>query len=190
MPGTDRASLPAARIGTVDISGLVLRVMHVEGDRVTDRHSRGGVRMGIQPKQPTSKAPAEMFTGDVWVDRIVTPEAPSRLSVGSVHFAPGARSAWHSHTLGQVLYVTEGEGWVQSRGEPIVVIRAGDVVRTPPEEWHWHGAGPNHFMTHLSLTEGEAHWGDHVTDDEYHGHEQGHEQGHEHGHHHPHDHQH
>ena len=126
--------------------------------------------MGIEPKQPTSKGPAEWFTGDVWIDRIVNPEAPSRLSVAAVHFTPGARTAWHSHSLGQILYVTEGEGRVQSRGEPIVPIRAGDVIRTPADEWHWHGASPVHFMTHLSMTEGLAQWGDHVTDDEYHPH--------------------
>ena len=126
--------------------------------------------MDIEPKQPTSKGPAEWFTGDVWIDRIVNAEAPSRLSVGAVHFTPGARTAWHSHTLGQILYVTEGEGRVQSRGEPIVPIRAGDVIRTPADEWHWHGASPVHFMTHLSMTEGQAQWGDHVTDAEYHDH--------------------
>ena len=126
--------------------------------------------MDIEPKQPTSRGPAEWFTGDVWIDRIVNPEAPSRLSVGAVHFTPGARTAWHSHTLGQILYVTEGEGRVQSRGEPIVPIRAGDVIRTPADEWHWHGASPVHFMTHLSMTEGQAQWGDHVTDAEYHHH--------------------
>ena len=126
--------------------------------------------MEIEPKQPTTKGPGDWFTGEVWVDRIVNPVAPSRLSVGAVHFTPGARTAWHSHTLGQVLYVTEGEGRVQTRGEPIAAIRAGDVVRTPADEWHWHGASPAHFMTHLSMTEGQAQWGDHVTDAEYHDH--------------------
>jgi quercetin dioxygenase-like cupin family protein len=126
--------------------------------------------MNIEPKQSTTRGPAEWFTGDVWIDRIVNAVAPSRLSVGAVHFTPGARTAWHSHALGQVLYVTEGEGRVQTRGEPIVPISAGDVVRTPADEWHWHGASPDHFMTHLSMTEGQAHWGDHVTDAEYHGH--------------------
>ena len=126
--------------------------------------------MEIEPKQPTTKGPADWFTGEVWVDRIVNPVTPSRMSVGAVHFSPGARTAWHSHTLGQILYVTEGEGRVQTRGEPVAAIRAGDVVRTPADEWHWHGASPDHFMTHLSMTEGQAHWGDHVTDAEYHDH--------------------
>ena len=125
--------------------------------------------MEIQPKRPSSKGPAERFTGDVWVDSIAQGTAPSRLSVGIVHFTPGARSAWHSHTLGQTLYVLEGEGRVQSRGEPIVTIRAGNVVWTPADEWHWHGAAPDHFMAHMSMTEGSAEWGDHVTDAEYKG---------------------
>jgi quercetin dioxygenase-like cupin family protein len=124
--------------------------------------------MEIQPKKPSAKGPAEFFTGDVWIDSIVQSDDP-RLSVGAVHFTPGARTAWHSHTLGQTLQVTEGEGLVQSRTEPIVAIRAGDVVRTPADEWHWHGAKPDHFMTHISMTQGDAHWGDHVTDAEYHG---------------------
>ena len=84
-----------------------------------------------------------------------------------MHFTPGARTAWHTHDGGQTLYVTEGEGRVQSRGEPAATIRPGDVVHTPSGEWHWHGAAPDHFMTHVSLTEGPATWGDHVTDAEY-----------------------
>jgi tRNA (cmo5U34)-methyltransferase len=86
-----------------------------------------------------------------------------------VHFTPGARTAWHSHTNGQTLHVTDGEGLVQSRGEPVVTIHSGDTVHTPGDEWHWHGATPDHAMTHLSITEGDATWGEHVTDDEYFG---------------------
>ena len=125
--------------------------------------------MEIQSKKPSVKGPAEWFTGDVWMDRIAQGQEPSRLTVIAVHFTPGARTAWHSHGLGQTLYVTEGEGLVQSRGEPIVTIRPGDVAHTPAGEWHWHGATPDRFMTHLSMTEGEAAWGDHVTDVEYRG---------------------
>ena len=125
--------------------------------------------MEIQPKKPSTKGPAEMFTGDVWIDSIAQGQAPSRLSVGIVHFTPGARTAWHSHSLGQTLYVVEGEGRVQSRGEPIVTIRAGDVVLTPADEWHWHGGAPDPFLAHRSMTEGDAEWGDHVTDAEYKG---------------------
>lgn len=125
--------------------------------------------MDVQPKQPSVKGPAEWFTGEVWIDPIARGQEPSHLSMGAVHFNPGARTAWHSHEGGQVLYVTEGRGLVQSRGDAVEEIRSGDVIRTPDGEEHWHGAHPDHFMTHLSITEGIPHWGAHVTDDEYRG---------------------
>jgi quercetin dioxygenase-like cupin family protein len=125
--------------------------------------------MEVQPKQPSVRGPAEWFTGDVWIDPIATGRAPSHLSVGAVHFSPGARTAWHRHEGGQTLYVTEGRGLVQSRGDRVVELGPGDVVSTPDREEHWHGAAPDHFMTHLSLTEGDPHWGPHVTDAEYRG---------------------
>jgi quercetin dioxygenase-like cupin family protein len=125
--------------------------------------------MHIVPKQQTVKGPAEWFTGDVWIDGVARGQEPSHLNVGAVHFSPGARTAWHWHEGGQTLYVTEGRGLVQSRGDHLVELRPGDVVSTPDREEHWHGAAPDHFMTHLSITEGEAHWGHHVTDAEYRG---------------------
>jgi quercetin dioxygenase-like cupin family protein len=103
----------------------------------------------------------------VWIDSIAQGHGPSPMSIGSVHFAPGARTAWHRHGIGQTLYVTEGEGRVQSRGERVMAIHTGDVVHTPGDEWHWHGAAPDHYMTHLSMAEGGADWGEHVTDAEY-----------------------
>jgi quercetin dioxygenase-like cupin family protein len=130
--------------------------------------------MEIMPKQPTAKGPAEWFTGEVWIDAVARGEEPSRVRVSAVRFTPGARTAWHSHALGQTLYVTEGAGQAQSRGREIIGIRPGDIVCTPAGEWHWHGSAPGHFMTHLSITEGvgeggkpETEWGDHVTDEEY-----------------------
>jgi quercetin dioxygenase-like cupin family protein len=97
--------------------------------------------MEVQPRSPTARGPAEWFTGDVWIDAIAQARGPSPMSIGSVHFAPGARTAWHSHSIGQTLCVTEGEGRVQSRGEPVATtIRPGDVIRIPGGEWHWHGA--------------------------------------------------
>jgi quercetin dioxygenase-like cupin family protein len=132
--------------------------------------------MEIEPQKPSAKGPAEWFTGDVWIDPVVLGQPPSRVRVNAVHFTPGARTAWHSHALGQTLYVMEGTGLVQSRGSDMVRIRPGDVVSTPPDEWHWHGATPDRFMLHLSITEGageqdtpETNWGDHVTDAEYRG---------------------
>ncbi len=128
----------------------------------------------LLPNQPSVKAPADKFTGDAWFDVIARGEAPSRLRVNVVRFAPGARNAWHSHVNGQTLHVTEGLGLIQSRGGDVLEIRPGDTVYTPPGEWHWHGAAPDQFMTHLAIWEGpadgqgpESEWGEHVTDDEY-----------------------
>jgi quercetin dioxygenase-like cupin family protein len=123
--------------------------------------------MGVQPKKPTTKGPAEWFTGDVWIDRVVEPHDGSPVNVGVVHFTPGAHTAWHSHQGGQTLYVIEGRGLVQARGEAAVEIRPGDTHVTPDGQEHWHGAAHEHLMTHISITLGPATWGDHVTDDEY-----------------------
>jgi quercetin dioxygenase-like cupin family protein len=123
--------------------------------------------MGHRPKKPTNKGPAEWFTGNVWIDPIAQGDPPSNLNIGAVHFTPGARTAWHSHDGGQTLYVTEGRGLVQSRGGQDIEIQPGDVIVAPGGEEHWHGATPEHFMTHLSITEGPAQWGDHVSADEY-----------------------
>lgn len=129
--------------------------------------------MEILPKQPTGKAPAASFTGDAWVDMIVRGEAPSRVRAALVRFAPGARNAWHAHAVGQTVHVTDGVGRIQSRGEDVVEMRAGDTVVTPAGEWHWHGAAPDRFMTHLAIWEApaaggpETEWGDLVSDEEY-----------------------
>jgi quercetin dioxygenase-like cupin family protein len=109
----------------------------------------------------SNKGPAERFTGDVWVDNI-------DVGVNLVQFAPRARSAWHAHSKGQTLYVIAGRGLVQTRGEDIVAIRPDEIVRTPADEWHWHGADHDHSMSHISITgDGEATWGEHVTEDDY-----------------------
>ena len=129
--------------------------------------------MQIQPKQPSVKGPDTMFSGDVWIDSVVTGQEPSRIRVNVVRFTPSARTAWHSHALGQTLFVTEGRGLMQSRGGKRAEIRPGDIIYTPPDEWHWHGAARDHFMTHVSMTEGvgegrsESEWGDQVSDAEY-----------------------
>jgi quercetin dioxygenase-like cupin family protein len=133
---------------------------------------REGENVEIQPKQPTVKAPAETFTGDAWFDVLARGEGASRIRVNVVRFAPGARNAWHSHALGQTLHVTEGQGLIQARGGDVLEVRPGDTIYTPPGEWHWHGAAPDHFMTHLAMWEGtgdgpETQWGDQVSDDEY-----------------------
>jgi len=128
----------------------------------------------VQPKQPTVKAPAETFTGDAWFDVLARGDEPSRIRVNTVRFAPGARNAWHAHSNGQTLHVTDGRGLVQSRGGEVVELGPGDTVYTPPGEWHWHGATTDNFMTHIAIWQGvaegagpETEWGDLVTDDEY-----------------------
>jgi quercetin dioxygenase-like cupin family protein len=131
-----------------------------------------GGRVEIRPKLPTTKAPAETFTGDAWIDVIVRGEEPSRVRVSKVRFAPGARNAWHAHALGQTLYITDGVGRVQARGRPVLEVHAGQTIYTPPGEWHWHGAAPDHFMTHLAIWEAppqgpETEWGDQVSEAEY-----------------------
>ncbi len=128
--------------------------------------------MEIQAKQPTVKGSEAQFTGDVWIDPIGPRAQPARIGVSIVRFSPGARTAWHSHPRGQTLYVAEGRGRVQSRGGEIVEVRPGEMVYTPPSEWHWHGATPTDFMTHLSMLELDdqgngATWGAHVSDAEY-----------------------
>ena len=131
--------------------------------------------MELKPVTPTAKGPASTFTGDVYVNPIYRGDQPSRMIVSLVRFTPGARTNWHSHAVGQTLYVAEGLGRVQSRGSAIVEIRPGDVIHTPAGEWHWHGAAPDHFMTHIAMWEApaqgpESEWGELVTDAEYGGH--------------------
>jgi quercetin dioxygenase-like cupin family protein len=120
----------------------------------------------------TRAGPSEWFTGAVYVDTVATPSGQSRLSASSVHFTPGARTAWHTHPNGQTIYVIEGIGLCQRRSGPIELIRPGDRVFFEPGEEHWHGAAPNRFMTHLAILEvddegNSATWGEHVTDEEY-----------------------
>ena len=120
----------------------------------------------------TTPGPSDWFTGAVYLDPVATPSDASRLSASSVHFTPGARTAWHTHPNGQTIFVLEGVGLAQRRGGPVEVIRPGDRVFFEPGEDHWHGATPTRFMTHLAMVvvddEGNtASWGDHVTDEEY-----------------------
>lgn len=125
-------------------------------------------------KRPTVKAP-ETFTGDVWFDPIGPDAGSSRLRVSIVRFTPGAHTAWHRHANGQTLHITEGRDLVQARGGAVLEVGAGDTVVTPPRERHWHGAVPEHFRTHLAMSEDLAdcqegpvtEWCPHLTDDEY-----------------------
>src|SRR5215218_3742086 len=99
----------------------------------------------------TAAGPSDWFTGDVYIDTVAAATEVSRLAAASVHFTPGARTAWHTHPLGQTIYVTEGIGRCQRRGEQVEVIGPGDRVYFEPGEDHWHGAAPDRFMTHLAM---------------------------------------
>jgi len=123
--------------------------------------------------QPSTKGPADWFTGTVRIDPLFTAPAPARVAGATVTFEPGARTAWHRHPLGQTLIVLSGLGRVQREGGPIEEIHPGDVVWIPPNERHWHGASPATAMTHIALQEAldgkMVEWLEHVTDDQYSG---------------------
>ena len=131
--------------------------------------------MEVEPKTPTASGPADWFTGSVWGDVVASPRPPaSRVGAGLVRFAPGARTAWHVHPLGQVLHITQGTAIVENRDGQTVIAHPGQTVYTAPDKWHWHGAAQHEFMEHLALTEGlppdggaTVAWGEQVGDDEY-----------------------
>jgi quercetin dioxygenase-like cupin family protein len=120
---------------------------------------------------PSRRTPAKWFTGTVWQDPIVEAPEPARLRAVRVSFEPGARTAWHTHPLGQTLIVTAGLGWAQRDGGSIEEIRPGDVVWFAPGEKHWHGATPTTAMTHIAVQEGlngkVVDWMEHVSDEQY-----------------------
>jgi len=120
----------------------------------------------------TATGPSDWFTGTVYIDAIAAASAPSRVQAASVHFTPGARTAWHTHPFGQTIYVTEGAGRCQRRGGSVEAILPGDRVYFEPGEHHWHGAAPDRLMTHIAIQEVDetgspVTWGEHVTDEEY-----------------------
>ena len=123
------------------------------------------------PGRTTNKAKPEWFTGTVFHEPIVEAPEPARIRAARVSFAPGARTAWHTHPLGQTLYVLSGVGRVQTWGGPVQVIRAGDTVWIPPHEKHWHGATPTNGMVHVAMQESldgkHVDWMEHVTDEQY-----------------------
>ena len=121
--------------------------------------------------QPSAQGPAEWFTGTVRIDPLFTAPAPARAAGASVTFEPGARTAWHTHPLGQTLHVVSGVGRVQLWGGPVREIRPGDTIWIAPGEKHWHGAGPDTNMVHIALQEhldgSHVAWLEHVTDEQY-----------------------
>lgn len=130
--------------------------------------------MKIDPQTPTVKNPPDRFAGDVWLDPIAFPREPGqRMTVAKVRFAPGARTAWHSHAVGQTLHVTQGVAWVGTRGGTKIEAHQGQTLYCPPNEEHWHGASADSFMEHLAMLDNAEDpsttttWLEHVTEDEY-----------------------
>ncbi|WP_278235803.1 cupin domain-containing protein [Isoptericola sp. AK164] len=130
--------------------------------------------MKVLTAAPTTKNPPEQFTGDVWLDPIAYPQdAGQTMVVAKVRFAPGARTAWHSHARGQTLHVTNGFALVGTRDGTVVKAGQGQTIYCPPDEEHWHGATPDSFMEHLAMLENtddpatSTTWLEHVTDEEY-----------------------
>jgi quercetin dioxygenase-like cupin family protein len=118
------------------------------------------------------KGPEAWFTGTVWIDEVVTAAPPAKFKAARVSFEPGARTAWHTHPVGQALHVMSGLGRVQLKGQPVQEIRPGDTVWIEAGELHWHGADAGHTMVHLAMQEADEHgvdvvWLEHVTDAEY-----------------------
>ena len=121
--------------------------------------------------EPSRKAPADYFTGTVRMDPLFQAPEPARAGAGSVTFEPGARTAWHTHPLGQTLIIVSGFGWVQREGGPVEEVRPGDVVWFPPGLKHWHGASPTTAMTHIAIQEmlngKNVDWLEKVSDEQY-----------------------
>jgi quercetin dioxygenase-like cupin family protein len=171
-----RDSSEPPRRSFLKLAGAALALPAAWGARAESppmKKKESGVEIKGAGSQPSTKGPAEYFTGTVRVDPQSAAHAPSRTVVGSVTFEPGARTAWHTHPLGQTLIVTSGYGRVQKWGGPVEEIRPGDVVWFPPGEKHWHGASPTTAMTHLAIQEEldgkTADWMEKVTDDQYRG---------------------
>jgi quercetin dioxygenase-like cupin family protein len=121
--------------------------------------------------QPSGRGPADYFTGTVRIDPLHEAPEPARVRCATVTFEPGARTAWHTHPLGQTLIVMSGGGCVQRWGGPVEEIHPGDVVWIPPDEKHWHGAAPTTAMTHVAIQEAlngkHVNWMEHVSDEQY-----------------------
>jgi quercetin dioxygenase-like cupin family protein len=153
--------------------GLAAMAATGQAQAMSERTTQGMSSMEIQRSgsQPSSKGPADYFTGPVRVDPLFQASDPARVSGASVTFEPGARTAWHTHPLGQTLIITFGRGWVQSWGGPIEEVRPGDVVWFAPGEKHWHGATTTTAMTHIAIQEAldgkRVDWMEQVSDEQY-----------------------
>ena len=146
-------------------------VAAAQAPTVTTPGRNGAMQITRGGSQASRPGPAEYFTGAVRIDPLFPVHEPSRVSAGSVTFEPGARTAWHTHPLGQTLIITSGFGWVQREGGPIEEVRPGDVVWFPPGLKHWHGATPTTAMTHIAIQESlngkNVDWMEKVSDEQY-----------------------
>jgi len=162
----------AAALCSVGLANRTLASLASNGRWDNRTHSKE-ISMEIKKigSQSSAKGPAEWFTGTVRIDPLFTAPDPALVSGASVTFEPGARTAWHTHPLGQTLIVTSGCGWAQREGGPVEEIHPGDVVWFAPNERHWHGAKPTTAMTHIAIQEKKdgkvVDWMEHVTDQQY-----------------------
>lgn len=132
------------------------------------------MKIQTSAERASKRAPADWFTGTAWIDEIAVNPEPSRARLARVTFEPGARTAWHTHPLGQVIHILSGTCLAQKDGEPIQTVHPGDTVTFAPNERHWHGAAPDQTMVHLTMQEADGNgvqvtWLEHVTDEEYRG---------------------
>jgi quercetin dioxygenase-like cupin family protein len=170
----DMKALTAILVG-LPVLGVALAQTRPGADAgvesTTARGSAPALRITRAGTQASTKGPAEWFTGTVRVDPLFTAVPPARASAASVTFEPGARTAWHTHPLGQTLLVTAGLGRVQLWGGPLEEIRPGDVIQIPAGRKHWHGASPRTAMTHVALQEAQdgkvVEWLEKVSDAQY-----------------------
>jgi quercetin dioxygenase-like cupin family protein len=157
------------------IGGCAAAVIYIRGSSAQTTGQSKEFNMDIDIKRhgsrPSQKGPEDWFTGTVRIDPLFQPQDPARTGAGQVTFEPGARTAWHTHPLGQTLIVTAGLGWVQREGGPVEEIRPGDVVWFPPGLKHWHGASPTTAMTHIAVHESlngkNVDWMEKVNDEQY-----------------------
>ncbi|MCS7043681.1 MAG: cupin domain-containing protein [Bryobacteraceae bacterium] len=155
---------------SIALCGLALAAAVVAGSGAM-QPKEPGIRVSSSADRKTGPGPADYFTGTVRVEMLFEAQAPARASGGRVRFEPGARTAWHTHPLGQILIVTEGTGWVQEWGGPKREIRPGDVVRIAPGVKHWHGATATSAMTHIAIQENldgrVVEWMEKVSEEDY-----------------------
>ena len=160
-------------LATTSVSSSLLTsgLSFVEQAQAPSSNNAQTVEVRRNGSQPSTKGPAENFTGSVRIDPLFEAREPARMAGARVTFEPGARTAWHTHPLGQTLIVTSGSGSVQQWGRPIQEIRPGDVVQIPPGVKHWHGATATTAMTHTALQEQldgkNVDWMEQVSDDQY-----------------------